>query len=212
MKKGIIFDCDGVIADTESLFTLGSNDHLKSLGIEVDPNDEGNYTGITMESYCAQMIEKYNIDQSLEEYVKTEWDYVNPYFEDENLKPMIGLIDFLEKAKNSGLKMAIASSSSQSYVKHILELFRIGNYFEFIISGEMVEHSKPAPDIYLEAINKLNIPVEDLFAIEDSYAGITSAKAAGLFVVGYKGSIINQDTSNADKEVFSYNELHLSDI
>lgn len=105
--------------------------------------------------------------------------------------------------------MAIVSSSTQSYLRHILELFEIQDYFDFVLSGDMAERSKPFPDIYLKAAEKTGLLKNELFVIEDSTAGIAAAKAAGIYVVGYKGSKIIQDTSQADEEVFSFKEIDL---
>lgn len=209
MKKGILFDCDGVILDSEELFSLGSLDHLHALSIEPDKEDTEDYAGVTMEAYCQKMIDKYHISQSLKEYVADEWRYTEPYFKDENLKIMPYLKDFLNEAKSRNLKMAIVSSSTQSYLRHILELFEIQDYFDFVLSGDMAERSKPFPDIYLKAAEKTGLLKNELFVIEDSTAGIAAAKAAGIYVVGYKGSKIIQDTSQADEEVFSFKEIDL---
>ena len=207
--KGIIFDCDGVILDSESLFAKGSNDHLKALGIIQDPDYDDNDAGITLKAYCEKIIKYYHIDQTLEEFLADEQKYLDKYFKDDELSPIEGLVDFLSKAFESGFKMGIASSSSKEYVKHKLKLFGIDKYFDFIVSGDMVTHSKPHPEIYLKAIEKMGLPANELLAIEDSVSGIRSAKDAGLYVIGLKASVIVQDTSNADLEVYSYKDIDL---
>ena len=123
------------------------------------------------------------------------------------LKPMPGLIDFLDRCKKENIQLAIASSSSYEYVDNIVTQFGIKEYFQYIISGEQVLKGKPNPDIYYLAQSKLGIPKERLVVIEDSYNGIQAGKSAGIYTIAYKGSMIEQDTSNADCAVYSYEKI-----
>ena len=123
------------------------------------------------------------------------------------LKPMPGLIDFLDRCKKEKIQLAIASSSPYEYVDNIVTQFGIKEYFQYIISGEQVLKGKPNPDIYYLAQSKLGIPKERLVVIEDSYNGIQAGKSAGIYTIAYKGSMIEQDTYNADCAVYSYEQI-----
>ena len=93
---------------------------------------------------------------------------------------MKGTKELLEYLKSIGARVAIASSTRRPVIEHHLQLTGLSEYFEKIISGDLVTHSKPAPDIYLMACKELGVEPSDTFAIEDSYNGIRSAAAAGL--------------------------------
>ncbi len=89
----------------------------------------------------------------------------------------------------------------------MLERLGISEYFDEIVSGEMVEHSKPAPDIYLKAAECVGLPTDSLIVIEDSVNGIRAGKNARIYTVGYKGSVVEQDTHEADVEVRDFMEI-----
>ena len=120
---------------------------------------------------------------------------------------MNGLVDFLNLCRQKGYRLAIVSSSDLSYIEDVVRRLKIQDYFDLLISGQMIEHGKPSPDIYLLAQQQMALPADSLLVIEDSPAGIQAGKAAGLTTIGYKGSIIDQDTSKADYQVSDYHEL-----
>lgn len=208
MIKGIIFDCDGVLTDTEPKFTKGMLDHLQALGIKADSEDLNQLCGMTMRQSCEEVMRRYNIQGiNIEVFIEEQQMFDQQYFQDEMMTPMKGLLEFIHYCVQRGMKLGIASSSPYSYVTHLLTLFKIKDFFSIIVTKEHVEKGKPAPDIYLKAIEKMQIPKEELFVVEDSYHGIASAIAAELKVIGFKGSEVHQDTSLATFEVSSYQEL-----
>lgn len=107
------------------------------------------------------------------------YDYFNTYGVPE--KP--GLYEILDYLKNKGYKIALASSTSSQSVHHHLKEKDIEKYFDAVICGDMVEKSKPEPDIYLKACAQLNENPDNCIAIEDSKNGILSAHRAGLQVI-----------------------------
>ena len=76
-----------------------------------------------------------------------------------------------------------------------------------MISGDLLKHSKPDPEIYNLVTKKMGLDKKELMIIEDSVNGIRAGKASGIFTVGFKGSRIIQDTSMADREVYSFREI-----
>ena len=111
-------------------------------------------------------------------------------FDLDDLVLIPGLIDFLCFLKNNNVEAHIATGSSQDFVFKVLELFKIKKYFSHILTGDQVKESKPSPKIYLELRRKINN--ESAFVIEDSSAGIISAKKAKFFVI----SLIEHDESD----------------
>ena len=117
------------------------------------------------------------------------------------------LLTLLDWCKAQGVRMAIASSSDQNYLRNVTQRLHIEAYFDAVISGDAVAHGKPAPDIYHYAASRLNLPREELVIIEDSANGILAGVQSGCFTIGYKGSIIPQDTSLADWETDDFCEV-----
>ena len=88
-------------------------------------------------------------------------------------------MEILKFFEENGVKMAIASSSSIEVITKNLERADIKKYFSAIVSGDDVEHGKPAPDIFLKAAEKINLPASECYVFEDSFNGIRGAYAAG---------------------------------
>ena len=206
--KGIVFDCDGVIVDSEPYFAKGCADQLATFNIPFDEEVFEAATGGTARLMCEMLTAKYpQIDQSVDEYLEGFFYYTNIYLMSDELEPMTGLVEFVKDNYEKGIKMVVASSSPFYYVKHKLKLFGIDQYFDKVVSADDITHTKPHPEIYLKALEKLGMNSDEVIAIEDSTNGIKSAKAAGLYCVGFKASEIIQDTSLADEEVKSFKEI-----
>ncbi len=97
------------------------------------------------------------------------------------IKP--GVVELLRYLKENGIKTAVASSTSSASVIHEIKAAGLFDYFDEIVCGDMIQRSKPAPDIWLEALRRLGIDAADAAAIEDSFNGVKSAHAAGLYTI-----------------------------
>ena len=208
MIKGIIFDCDGVLTDTEPKFTKGMMDHLHALGIQADPQDLETFCGMTLRRSCEEVMKRYKIDQlDLDQFIEDEQRCYDRYFQDDQMFPMPGLMEFLDFLQKQRIQLAVATSSSTAYIQHLLDLFQIKDRFSVVVAGDQVENGKPAPDIYYKAMAELGLPGSVLAVIEDSENGIAAAKKAGLYTIGFQASEIVQNTAQADVEVRDYAEL-----
>ncbi len=92
-----------------------------------------------------------------------------------------GVREFLGYLKGNGVKVALASSTSSKSVLREIIAAGLEKYFDEIVCGDMVTRSKPEPDIWLETLRRLGVDAKDAAAVEDSYNGVRSAKAAGLY-------------------------------
>lgn len=175
----IIFDMDGVLFDTQKLYVKAWHEVADILGI---PNiTEPAYLCIgRSENDQSEVLDKYYPEGfPYEEFKELKRQKLMSYVEKE-VPLMKGTKELLEYLKSIGARVAIASSTRRPVIEHHLQLTGLSKYFEKIISGDLVTHSKPAPDIYLMACKELGVEPSDTFAIEDSYNGIRSAAAAGL--------------------------------
>jgi HAD superfamily hydrolase (TIGR01509 family) len=207
--KAVIFDCDGVIVDSEIVFLKSLQSYLKSKGIEVSIGEIQDLVGKTVNKMVGDLAGRYEklrdteycqIGNDIRFWFDREWN-------EAAIDPMPGLTHFIETLASRGIRMAVASSSRLSYLNDLLIRFNIINYFDLVQSGTEINNSKPMPDIYNLVVKKLELDKSDVIVIEDSVNGIESSKRAGLYTVGFKGSVVIQDTSNADLEVSSFSEL-----
>lgn len=205
--KAIIFDCDGVIIDSEYLFLENTINFLKKRNIHQNISDVTKYIGLPLDTIIKMIIAEYELKDSVEfveQYFQSE-DVV--YNHPEKLKILNNLNMFLEWAKNKNIVCAIASSSPKDYVERVVTILNIKKYFKTIVTIEDVKYGKPFPDVYIEACKRLNIKFNEAVAIEDSPVGIKAAKTAGLYTIGYKGARVKQDTSASNISVYDFQEI-----
>lgn len=209
MVKGVIFDFDGVVVESEPIFLDSVIIYLKRFGIEANYDDVNFLLGMVMDDIVSSLKEKYQLKDSNEKINKDATEIYEEICTLDRFSLINGLKEFLDKCKEKNIKMAVASSSDMNYLTTLINHFNIGEYFDFVISGVDLPVSKPDPLIYNLAAEKMGIDKKDLIIVEDAYNGILAGKRSGIFTYGLKASIVKQNTSLADKEVYSYQEIDL---
>ena len=212
--RALIFDMDGVLIDTEQLNDTHMVKFLKKLGIEIDSDYLQKFRGVHAKYAWDQISKEFNlstpIDQLISEVRKSYLDYLISL---DNLEPVEGVREFLEKLKKQKIKLAVASSAYHKRIDMLLKTCALTNYFNVILSGDHVEHGKPDPEIYVETAKLLKEDPKDCIVFEDATNGIIAAKAAGMKVIGYRGADHNkQDLSGADKIINSFKNVTSSII
>lgn len=181
--KGIISDMDGVILDTEKLYVRFWC-------------EAANFYGYPMERSHALSIRSMARPLAIEKlkgYFGEDFDYyavhdkrvelMDKYIEENGIEAKAGADYLLSYLKKNGYKVALATATGYERTKKYLEQLGLLKYFDEIVCASMVEHGKPAPDIYLYAAEKLGIKPEECIALEDSQNGIKSASSAGCKTV-----------------------------
>lgn len=206
----VIFDLDGVLLDSETLYKQVNFELFEKLGVDITPEEYHSFIGIHAEHMWGYIREKGALDTSVEELIVMEREAKYQALKLTDLTPNNGLNELLDIIKSSGKKLAIASSGLQKNVNMILTRLGVQDEFQTVISGNMVVHGKPAPDIFLKAASELNIAPGNCLVIEDSRNGTIAAKAAGMTCVGYinKGSG-PQDLTGADLIISDLTDNHL---
>ena len=136
------------------------------------------------------------------------------YLEAVDANPILpGVMDYLETARRLGLRVAIASNSSRDWVVGHVEWRGLGGYFDAIRTRDDVSATKPAPDVYLAALDAVGVPPERAVAVEDSPTGAAAAVAAGLFcVVVPNGMTEAMEFAGYDLRLGSLAEMVLPDL
>lgn len=177
--KAVVFDMDGVLFDTERLCM----DTWKELAVEkgID-NIETAMTGcIGLNRTDTRLFLKnfYGNDFPYDELRQIISNRMQQKMEKEI--PMLpGVVELLDYLRKKQIKTGLASSSRSEIVKSHITRAGLAEYFSVIVGGDMIEHSKPLPDIYLIACEKLRVEPKEAYAIEDSPNGIRSAYSAGM--------------------------------
>lgn len=197
--KGIIFDGDGVLFDTENLHVLAWKSFLPFYNINLTSNDFKEGIGVEDNIFLKKLKEKGKIPENLkiEELVLRKNEELLKILEREDIKISGKIKKILDFLKNK-YKIAIASNSEKIFVLKVVEKLNIKEYFDEIITRNDVEKPKPYPDIYLLTSKKLNILPENIIAFEDSETGIKSAKSSGIFCIGVSTTQEIEKLKNAD--------------
>lgn len=179
----IIFDLDGTLIDTEKLYRKYWPMALADYGYELSDERALMLRSLGRPFAPAQFKEWYGEDFDYNLVRKRRKEYVEGYIEKNGVELRPGVEEILEYLKDKKITVAIATATDYERTDKYLNMTGIREYFEHIICATMVEHGKPAPDIYEYACSKLNADPSDCFAVEDAPNGVKSAYAAGLNVI-----------------------------
>lgn len=212
MIKAVIFEMDGVIIDSEYLTMERNREIFKELGINVPDSLQDRLQGMSSYSKWSMIKNEFGIAQDIEEIMRMERDKTYQYLKESinNIKPVKGVYKLIQGIHDSGVKLAIISTLPLDIIKLILHSFNMDSFFTIMISGDDVKKSKPDPEIYTFAAEKLCLPRGSCLAVEDSTNGVAAAKNAGMKCIGYRNKNLgNQDLSLADIVVDSFENLVL---
>lgn len=212
MKKGFVFDLDGVITDTAKYHFFAWKSVAKKMGIVVDLDLNEKLKGISrMESLEVILRHgnknNFSDEQKMKVANEKNTEYVN-YLQ--NLTPndiLPGVKDFLDEARYMGIPCSIASASKNA--SFILDKLQISNYFLGIVDPDTLQKGKPDPEIFIKAASILNMKPEEVIGFEDSIAGIEGLKKAGIYAVGIENS---ESLLTADFRVSSFKDLNIAKL
>ncbi|RWX00447.1 HAD family hydrolase [Flavobacterium cerinum] len=214
MIKTVIFDMDGVVVNTEPIGYHANQLLYKSLNINVSDDVYHTFIGNSDKNIIQKLKNLYPIALSQEELLEENYRYFFDAFDtNEDLAMLPGVKDLIVDLYNNGMKLILASSASKRKIEKVFDRFDLHQYFDYKISGEDFEFSKPHPAIFQEAAAKSGFTKEECIIIEDSTNGIKAAKAAGIYCIGYAGeAAMGQDTFLADKVITDFKELNFETI
>lgn len=180
--RALLFDLDGTLAETDSLHLPTWATVLKPHGIEVD--EELYRERISGRSNA--IIAKDLVPGLTAEEIQAIADAKEEDFRARavNLEPLPGLVDFIESARERGLKIALVTNAPKANVVAILAALGLDDDFDLVVVADEVGAGKPDPAPYRAAVERLEIAPEDALAFEDSPSGIASAVGAGVPTVG----------------------------
>ncbi|MDX6634635.1 MAG: hypothetical protein QOF06_838 [Solirubrobacterales bacterium] len=184
LPDAVVFDNDGLLLDTESVWTRAEEDLFELRGAEFTPADKRELVGTSAEiaggilerrlgepGRAAELIEELN------ELVVAELEH--------GVEAMVGARELLERLGERGTPIGLVSNSPLRFVQRSIEIVGFEGLFDVVLSAHEVAAPKPAPDPYLEACRRLGVePGPSVIALEDSPTGVAAARAAGLTVIG----------------------------
>ncbi len=204
--QAVVFDMDGVIFDSEAKVIECWQVVAEKYGIPDIEDACRHCLGLNRDATRDYMLGRYGQDFPYDEYKTEMSDLFHERYGDGKLPVKSGVRELLPWLKEHGIKIALASSTRRAIVEAELKAAGLYDYFDKVIGGDMVEKSKPAPDIFLKACNELCVEPCDAYAIEDSHNGVRSAQSAGL------KCIMVPDLAPATDEMSELAEMVLPDL
>jgi len=183
MRKGIIFDFDGVIVDSEHVWREAEMEVFRRAGHQLTAEKVASNSGKKVEDLVAEHQKQFSFNEAkAKQLIKDIYTYVQ---EEMNKNPAAtpGLYQAVDFFLSRNYKLAIASSSPINFIKKVLKNLSLADVFNIICSGQDEEYAKPHPAVYLAACKKLELQPSQVIAIEDSLTGLISAKAAKIFCI-----------------------------
>jgi len=198
MTEAILFDMDGVLVDTEEYICKAAIAMFDEMGVKTQPKDYIPFVGSGENRYVGGVAEKYEINIDIEILKKRTYEIYDEITRGK-LQPLPGVVDFINKCKNEGLKLAVATSADKT--KMLINLREAGlnkEIFDALINGLDVERKKPFPDIYLLAAKAIGVNIENCIVVEDAINGVQAAKAAGAKCLGLTTSFSKKELCDAN--------------
>jgi beta-phosphoglucomutase len=198
MIRGVLFDMDGVLLDSEEYICKAGVEMFREKGYRVEPGDFTEFTGMGENRYLGGVAEKNRIPFDLEKDKARAYEIYGELVRGQ-LSPFPGVVPFIERCLGTGLKIALASSADRVKIDiNLAEIGIPGSTFHAIVSGLDIEHKKPAPDIFLKSAELLGVSPGDCLVIEDAVSGVAAGKAAGARVLALTTSFTAEELSDAD--------------
>ena len=208
--KAVLFDLDGTLVESMSMWGDIDVDYLKKFHIPVPEGLQKAIEGLSMYQTAVYFKENFAIEDSLEN-IMDEWNRMayKKYTTEIPLKP--GVRAFLDVLKSKNIPCGIATSNSRILTEAILKSHQVENYFSVMVTGDEITNGKPNPEVYLEAAKKLDIAPEHCLVFEDIPFGIMAGKRAGMTVCAVEDDYSMNDMEEkirlADFYIKSYEEL-----
>lgn len=211
MIKGFLFDLDGVIVDTAVYHYAAWKKMANQLGFDI--NEEFNETlkGISRMDSISRILAHGKMDLPEDRILelatlKNDW-YVEmiDQMTEENILP--GITELIAQIKSAGLKMALGSASKNA--PRILERIGLAPMFDAVVDGNLVSKSKPDPEVFIKGAEALGLPNAECIVVEDAFAGIEAAHAAGMQAIGIGTA---ENLPNADLILSSFEGVDLQEL
>jgi HAD superfamily hydrolase (TIGR01509 family) len=203
--QAVIFDMDGVIVDSEPYSMRALLDVLRQYGIEPTPDELQRSYGRRVRDDFVDYFSRHGVTADVDTAVAHK--HARYYhLAAGHLQPLPGVSALLRRLRGHGCRLALASSGDRVKVAFGMQALALIDVFDAVVTGDDVSHSKPDPEIYLVAAQRLGVPPAECIAIEDAPAGVESAKRAGMRCVAVTNSVARAQLHKADIVVDSLDD------
>jgi len=202
MLKAVLFDMDGVLADSEEFICEAAMKMFEEKGLTVKPEDFLPFVGAGENRYLGGVAEAYGFDLTptggVEEAKARTYAIYGEIIKG-RMKELPGASAFVRECRKRGLKTALATSADKDKMLYTMNEIGLSlDHFDACINGLDVERKKPFPDIYLMAARLVNEEIGNCLVVEDAVNGVQAAKSAGARCLALTSSFTQEELKGAD--------------
>ena len=184
-KRGVIFDMDGVISDTQNMHSEVESQFLRSLNIHIHPDEiTARFAGVGDKQMLTTLFAEHGVSHPLEQIRKEKWHKIAEMVEEKGIQAVPHAVELIKLLYDNGFLLAVASGSPKTFIDQVIEALSLKQYFAAFVSADDVRHGKPAPDVFLEAAKQAAIDLNECVIIEDGLSGMQAAASAKIPCIG----------------------------
>jgi len=210
MIEAVIFDMDGVIADTMELHYEAERKTLEGAGAKFDLWKRKGLVGVPAKHFFESELKEQGIKVDANELLENKYKAMNSLVK--TIKPYKGVVELISELEKNGFRLAVASASRKDFVVNLLRHLKVDGKFSAIIGFGDYEKGKPNPDAFLMAAEKLRVKPENCLVVEDAPLGVKAGKAAGMKVVAITNTYSRKELAEADRVISGFRELKIGEI
>ncbi len=184
--KAVAFDMDGLLVNTEELYSEVGAALLSRRGKQFTRELKDAMTGLPGPAAFAVMIQTHGLSESAEQLAMESAELFSEILPTK-LRTLPGVVELLDFLDARELRRCVATSSSPAFASRVLEITELTSRFEFVVTAQDVEHGKPSPDIYFAAALRMEADATSMMVLEDSHHGPRAGVASGACTVAVPG-------------------------
>jgi HAD superfamily hydrolase (TIGR01509 family) len=206
--RAVVFDKDGVLADSESLNLRSAFEVFRRRGFELDRADERTIVGKHPIHYVPQFSRRFDLDEREQRRIIDEQDGIYTRLWQEQGRLFDGVRETLGAVRRLGHAVGLATSSGRREVDAFLAHFELASFFDLTLTLDDVTRAKPDPEIYLAAAERLRVAPPEMLVVEDSEPGIRAAKGSGALCIAVRSPHVDSEhAALADARIDTLGEL-----
>jgi len=209
--EAVVFDMDGVIIDSEPLWSEAERQLLARRNLTYSEHLKPLLMGLDSREAVRILKKHYDLGEPVEDLIQERNELVRDLIQ-EHGQPIPHALDLIQRVRDAGLKTVVASSSPYALVELVVDKLGIGPLLDLVLSGDEVSRGKPAPDIYDTVAKTLGVAPACCLVIEDAPNGVRAAKAAGMRCLAITTGASKAELAAADEVVEDFRGLDLLDL
>lgn len=199
--KGILFDMDGTVLDSEGLFEAAQIKLLNEYNITAERSELAEFKGMSYKDFYPCFMKKFNLNDEVD-FIRSKLRAYLHHIMETDLRYIDGFEDFYQSfIKDSDIKVALVTNTTRLTYEKIKSCINIGDYFSLVITVTEAIEPKPSPSPYLQAMDSLSLSLDETLIIEDSKTGLLSAVRSNATVLGLTTSLTKSAMKDIDQSI-----------